>query len=395
MKAIDPDFVVGCIYEAVSDSGVWNAGLDAARRMLRADAVLLVSGDTPQMGFRVVGAMGFNPEALEGYTRNHLDEDDLVRRLMMGPPGKILTSSLEFPESGFLGTPLYRWLLRPSGLSYVAGATVLNSGGAHASLWLARSDQSDDFSRCDLDAFSGLLPHFSRAMTVLHRIQRAELRSQMAEGAFDRLAVGVILLDVDGAPVMCNREAERIAAKKDGFALDRFGPSADRQSDTKRLRDVIRRVGADGSTGDREGAGTVRLLRRSGLPGFHVVVLPLPKRCQSGRGQGAVSVLFVTDAERSQNLVDSLFGDLYGLTDAEVRVVTQLLEGGGLTAAAEKLGLSRNTVHSQLASVFLKTDTRSQSELLTRLLTCVAPVEPPDETSGYNLPAVKPRRIRE
>jgi hypothetical protein len=76
-------------------------------------------------------------------------------------------------------------------------------------------------------------------------------------------------------------------------------------------------------------------------------------------------------------------------------VITQLLEGGGLTAAAKKLGLSRNTVHSQLASVFLKTQTRSQSELLTLLLTCVAPIEAPDETSGYNLPAFKPRNIRE
>ena len=75
--------------------------------------------------------------------------------------------------------------------------------------------------------------------------------------------------------------------------------------------------------------------------------------------------------------------------------MTRLLEGGGLTAAAQKLGLSRNTVHSQLSSVFQKTDTKSQSELLTLLLTCIAPVEAPDETSGFNFEAVRPRRNHE
>jgi DNA-binding CsgD family transcriptional regulator len=103
-----------------------------------------------------------------------------------------------------------------------------------------------------------------------------------------------------------------------------------------------------------------------------------------------VTVLFVTDSQKTQSPIDHLFGELYGLTDAEVRLVTRLLEGGGLTAAAEKLGLSRNTVHSQLSSVFQKTNTKSQSELLTLLLTCVAPVEPPDETSGFDMDAIKP-----
>jgi DNA-binding CsgD family transcriptional regulator len=216
----------------------------------------------------------------------------------------------------------------------------------------------------------------------------------MAEGAFDRLAVGVVLLDVQGAPVMCNREAERIAARKDGFALDRYGPSADRPGDTKRMRDLIRSIGGDGPMGDRERAGTVRLLRPSGLPDYHVVILPLPRRCHSNCARGTASVLFVTDPEKSQSLVDLLFCGLFDLTEAEVRLVSSLLEGGGLPAAAEKLGLSRNTVHSQLSSVFLKTNTRSQSELLTLLLTSVAPVEPPDEASGYNWPSSQQGRVR-
>jgi DNA-binding CsgD family transcriptional regulator len=217
----------------------------------------------------------------------------------------------------------------------------------------------------------------------------------MAVGAFDRVAVGVVLLDVRGAAVMVNREAERIACAKDGFVLFGDGMAAALSIESKRLRELVRQVGGNEPRTGRAGGGAVRLTRPSGLPDYHVVVLPLPRKCQPSNGSGAVAVLFITDTQKAQSPIDQFFGDLYGLTDAEIRLVTQLLEGGGLTAAAEKLGLSRNTVHSQLSSVFQKTDTKSQSELLTLLLTCVAPVEAPDDSSGFDMPALKPRQIRE
>ncbi|MFV2071843.1 MAG: helix-turn-helix transcriptional regulator, partial [Thermoanaerobaculales bacterium] len=383
-RRIDPEFVIGCIYEAVSDPDLWNNALDAARRMFEVDAMLLVYGNLSAGDFRILGATGFDSHALSAYAGRHLNSDELVRESMNGPAGIIVSSGRSFRGKRFFRTSVYRRLMQPSDLSYIAGAAALNTTEVHASLWMARADSSPDFSVHDMHAFANLLPHVTRAMTVYHRVRQAEFQAEMAVGAFDRVAVGVVLLDVRGAPVMVNREAERIAAMKDGFVLQGEGLVADRISETNKLRDLIRRVGSSGSESEPAGAGAVRLARPSGLPDFHVIVLPLPKRCQPIAGSGAAAVLFVTDPVKSQSPVDYFFGDLYDLTDAEVRLVTQLLEGGGLTAAAEKLGLSRNTVHSQLASVFQKTGTSSQSELLTLLLTSVAPVEAPDETSGFH-----------
>ena len=96
-----------------------------------------------------------------------------------------------------------------------------------------------------------------------------------------------------------------------------------------------------------------------------------------------VAVLFVTDPERSHSPIDHLVADLFGLTEAEVRLVMQLLGGSTLTDAAETLGLSRNTVHSQLASVFRKTGTSRQSDLVRVVLRALAPVRGPDDSSGF------------
>lgn len=57
-------------------------------------------------------------------------------------------------------------------------------------------------------------------------------------------------------------------------------------------------------------------------------------------------------------------GTALGCTGAELRLLAALLEGGGLREAAEKLGLSQNTVKSQLASLFQKTGTRRQADLV-------------------------------
>ena len=393
--AIEPEQVIGLIYEAVSDTGDWNKALDAARQMFEVDAMLLVYGNLSAGDLGVVEATGFNPSALSAYARKHLNDDEMIRESMDGPAGIIVSSARSFRGKPFYRTNVYRRLLEPSDLDYIAGAAALNTSEVHASLWMARSDGSPDFSVHDMHAFAGLLPHVARAMTVHHRIRQAELQAEMAVGAFDRVAVGVVLLDARGAAVMVNREAERIACAKDGFFLVGDGIAASLSNESNKLRALVQRVSGSVPSKGRAGGGAVRLTRQSGLPDYHVIVLPLPRRCQPSGGKGAVAVLFITDMERAQSPIDRLFGDLYDLTDAEIRLVTRLLEGGGLTAAAEKLGLSRNTVHSQLSSIFQKTDTRSQSELLTLLLTCVAPVEGPAETSGFDMHALKPRHIRD
>jgi len=394
-RGIDLEHVVGLIYEAVTDSDVWNSALDAAQREFEADAMLLVYGNLSVSELGVVGATGFDPQALSAYAESHLNHDEMIRESQDGPAGIMVSSARSFRGKPFHRTGVYRRLLEPSNLAHIAGAAALNTREVHASLWMARSGNMPDFSVHDLHAFGELLPHVARAMTVHHRLHQAELQAEMAVGAFDRVAVGVVLLDVRGAPVMVNREAERIACAKDGFVLSGDGIAAAFSNESRKLCELVRRVGGSQSDVGRAGGGAVRLTRPSGLSDYHVVVLPLPKRCQPRGGQGAVAVLFITDSQKTQSPIDHLFGELYGLTEAEVRLVTRLLEGGGLTAAAEKLSLSRNTVHSQLSSVFQKTNTKSQSELLTLLLTCIAPVEAPDENSGFDMDAVRPRHTRD
>jgi DNA-binding CsgD family transcriptional regulator len=78
-------------------------------------------------------------------------------------------------------------------------------------------------------------------------------------------------------------------------------------------------------------------------------------------------MLVVIDPELSAAPPIEALRALYGLTDAEARLTCALLEGARLEDYAERVGISMNTARTHLKSVFAKTDTDRQAELM-RLL---------------------------
>jgi DNA-binding CsgD family transcriptional regulator len=385
MTRIDTAHVVEQIYDAVADANRWPDALAGAGTLLDADAILLLYCNMSVGRPQVIASVGFDRDALKRIANRHLDDDELVRETMQLPAGEVVSRTFSFRDAETRATIFRRSLAHVAERIQIAGAAAIRSPEVHGSLWMARDESRPSFSDRDVAVFRSLLPHIGRAMAVHHRVANAELEATMAAGAIDRIAVGMVLLDAAGRAVLTNREADRIFSVADGLSIRHgliYAANSDR---TVRLRQVIERVGR--SSRDREapvGGAAIRISRVGGRPPYHVIVLPLPRRCQPGSESGAVAVVFITDPERGRSPVDFLCGDLYGLTAAENRLVSTLVESPGLTAAAKTLGLSRNTVHSQLASVFQKTGTRSQSELLRLILGGIAPIKTPDVTSGFH-----------
>jgi DNA-binding CsgD family transcriptional regulator len=69
------------------------------------------------------------------------------------------------------------------------------------------------------------------------------------------------------------------------------------------------------------------------------------------------------------------FADLFGLTRAEARLAEAMLEGCDAGDCADRFGVSRTTIRSQLAALFDKTGRRRQATLLV-LLAAVAATPP-------------------
>ena len=93
-------------------------------------------------------------------------------------------------------------------------------------------------------------------------------------------------------------------------------------------------------------------------------MLVVPVRSADTLSVAAAAAIFVTDPDSVQVTPESILRALYGLTPAEARLASELLQLRTVEESAEILGVSLNTARTQLKRLFEKTNTRRQSELL-------------------------------
>jgi DNA-binding CsgD family transcriptional regulator len=115
----------------------------------------------------------------------------------------------------------------------------------------------------------------------------------------------------------------------------------------------------------------------SGLPPYLISVMPLSALSILAQ-QRPSAALFVYDRSIGRIPAISVLREIFGLTAAEARVAILLARGKTVREIVSMLGLSSNTIRTQLRQVFAKTQTKRQSELMRVLL----PI-PPDLTSEH------------
>lgn len=114
-------------------------------------------------------------------------------------------------------------------------------------------------------------------------------------------------------------------------------------------------------------------IARTGQRPVSIVLAKLPPRAKApgtpGRSRIAV---FLYDPDFIHHASAPLVRELFQFTYVESSIATLMMESFSTAAIAEKLAITRNTLRDHLKSMFSKTRTRNQSELLHTLLRCPA-----------------------
>lgn len=85
-------------------------------------------------------------------------------------------------------------------------------------------------------------------------------------------------------------------------------------------------------------------------------------------------ILMVLDKDHADLNLNSDLVNKYGFTNKEEKVLVSLIHGNGIREIAEELFVSENTVKSHLKSIYTKTETKSQSAVISLILTHEAQV---------------------
>ena len=177
--------------------------------------------------------------------------------------------------------------------------------------------------------------------------------------AFDHLGYGALLVDRDGQVLGLNSQA------KDHLGLSiqvvHGQLTAGDRAATERLQQLIASVAAHDEAGPANPPAVV-LSRPRGRP-VVAYISPVPKNLRGAPGAGEGIVLLV-DPQTERETPDALLQQAFGLTPAETRLALGLVNGHGLQSLAQLHNLSVGTLRVRLKSIFAKTNTKRQSELL-------------------------------
>jgi DNA-binding CsgD family transcriptional regulator len=191
--------------------------------------------------------------------------------------------------------------------------------------------------------------------------------SQILLGIFEAVNCGAILLDKDKCVLSFNARAEKCLGG--GIML-----SNARLCARDRPCDVMLQTALDQALKYREAPSRPRLREAVGLARgdkscIVARVLPIRSDARTALGEAALIVILI-DPEDCAEPSYAILEQVFGLTKTEARVATRLMCGQSLQGVADETGVSAGTVRSHIKSVFAKTNTNRQAQLvglLTRL----------------------------
>jgi DNA-binding CsgD family transcriptional regulator len=299
-------------------------------------------------------------EFFKSYFDNRLHENDILAArgvpLLLAGRQVVTDQDLFTSESEMLRDPLYAHL-GSYGLRWFA-AVGFFAGSALWGFSMQRTVGEGAFDEDEKTALANLSQRLTETATLSTAVGRVVLSNVTNALGFIKRAA--IALDQFGSVLSVNPLAETILAGDDINMLDQRLVMRDEraQSIFNNFLDRLR------MPTDLEALGVAPIVirRESRLP-IVIRVLPVDGAARSPF-LGARAILILSGADEGEAEQLAMLREAFRLTPSEARIALRLAEGKALEEAAQEMGIAQETTRSHLKSIFRKTGTHRQGELV-------------------------------
>ncbi|MBI1980629.1 MAG: helix-turn-helix transcriptional regulator [Methylocystis sp.] len=353
-----PDFesIVDNIYEAAAEPDCWPRIMhDIGKMAEAAGGAIIARRADAWLGWRCSVALEKGADAF--FSSGGLQRSQVLSRLLAFNRAGFVADQEGFTEQEFARDPVIREWCAPNDIHHCTATAVPIPNGDLVMFQVKRRIGEPAFGNAELARLDALRPHLARAGLLAARWRLERLRS--ATEALATLGVPAAILDVEGRVLAANALIEELASHHVWMPRDRIAliePAAD-----KLLRRAIADLG-------NPAAASVRSFPSKGSGDRPAVMhlIPVTGNARDLFG-GGLGVLAVTPLARPVALNPALVQSLFDLTPTEARVAGSLAEGLTLDQIAERHNVKLSTVRSQVKSVFAKTGSNRQSQIVALL----------------------------
>jgi DNA-binding CsgD family transcriptional regulator len=234
---------------------------------------------------------------------------------------------------------------------------------------LTRKLDQRRYGERDRQALKLITPHVQRAVLISDFVEhQAVERSRFVE-VIDSIITATIVVDAQRNILHANQVARALLDRGQIVASSNGALTVAGVPPAKLLKS------ADRSAGERPLPETRRVRAPQAEADTIVVIMPLFVAENMGSSGGLHYAVFIQDTRQLSPLASDAWAKLYELTGSELRVLQGLIQGSTPSEIADIYGIAVSTVKTQLLSLYRKTGTRRQAELVKLALGSIPPVQ--------------------
>lgn len=351
------DDLIALSYECVLDGAVWHRLLARLSEASGRQRGILMLWDEQRPHAQVSSFHACETDSVEAYNRYFCTLDPTGPLLEHRNKGLWYHDFAEMTVRQINHSPYYQEFKRPYGMRGVSCVKLQKSEQQSAFLSLLTNLDARQPSAEQQALLTRISPHLVHAAQLANVVNGLELQLGARQLLQTQHVTPLWLVNAEGRVVFCNDAAER-RLKEPGFPLvqrnDRLRLALARSSEV--LAAMLR--GACGSKGAPR-AGWCRLPEAAG---GELLVTPVNAEARFNLyfQEPLALVALLDNQPRTQ-----LLADLFQLTPAECRVAELIVQGLSPEECAGRIGVSINTIRTQLRALFRKTGTERQAELVS------------------------------
>ena len=291
--------------------------------------------------------------ALAAYEDYYSRLNPWMRKVAATPIGKGVIGEQIVPREAFNRSEYYNDYVRPNGLETGIGLTMFKDERCYFVLSTLSEDRDIDRNLARAGVLTRIAPALDRAFRYYRSNAFRAPALEMGESLAQAANLGLLLVDDAMRVIKATPPAERALAAGEIVGLGPLGHV--------RFKDPA-----------VQAALQTMLDRRPKMPGEAVHVDPRLglKLIRVGDNTGAeffagpMVAILIDDRTADFAARTAQMAKLYRLTPAEARVFAAVVAGNGIARIALASGVAHETIRTQLKSVYSKTGTHSQADIV-------------------------------
>lgn len=207
--------------------------------------------------------------------------------------------------------------------------------------------------------------HFKNALDIAHRLVQQEEYQEVIHDVIDRLPIGVVIVDKDRRVIQANSNAKRYIENSNQLLLS---------SDILAIKDpdlharLERIVGELSRRAPTAGDGNLEMIAVTDDQNTNLQMFLMPARGGLTTGGFSNTIIFLSHPKSLPIGIPGEIQRTFDLSNRESEVLGALARGFTVKEIAEQDSVSEATVRTQLKSLFTKTRTARQADLVKLVL---------------------------